>query len=329
MNDELISVIVPVYNTEKYIKKCIESIINQTYSNLEIILIDDGTLDKSWQICDLYADKDKRIRVVHKKNEGLAETRNYGINIAKGKYFAFIDSDDYIEKNMIEVLYNNLIENNADISVCDFIQVDENKHMQYNEYSKKEFIVEGNPKFENLRNEYYLATTVQWNKLYKAEIFKDIRYPKGKTNEDEFVIAKELYNAKRISYILEPLYYYYQRTDSIMHTLNINRLDFLEGLEERIKFYKSLDMKKEELLTKEIKADKLIIYTVKFNIDDKSQKYKNDIKKINDDNKDLLKELLKESISTKKKIKIFLYLFARPLAILLLKIRFKEEITKL
>lgn len=329
MDDELISIIVPVYNTEKYIERCIDSIINQTYSNIEIILIDDGTLDKSGEICDLYVNKDKRIRVIHKKNGGLADARNEGIENAKGKYLAFIDSDDYIKNTMIEVLYKNLVKNNADISICDFVQVDENNQMKYNNYSRKEFNMADNSKFENLRNEYYLVTTVQWNKLFRAEIFKNIRYPKGKVNEDEFVVANELYNAKKISYILEPLYYYFQRTDSIMHTLGIHRLDFIEGLEKRIQLFKSLDLKEEELITKQIKADKLILYTTKFYIEKPSKEIKRYVKQINRDNVITFKELLRENISKKKKIKIFLYIYFRPVAVIVLRKKLRKEILEI
>ena len=115
---DLISVIIPIYNVEQYLKECLESVINQTYRNLEIILVDDGSKDKSGKICDEYKNKDERIKVVHKENGGLSDARNAGMKIATGKYIQFIDSDDFIDKDMIETLYNLIIENEADISMC-------------------------------------------------------------------------------------------------------------------------------------------------------------------------------------------------------------------
>ena len=120
MNEELISIIVPVYNVEAYIHQCIKSIIEQSYKNLEIILVDDGSKDKSGKICDDYARKDKRIKVIHKKNGGLSDSRNAGITVATGKYIAFVDSDDWIEKNMYEKMYNECEKFGADICICGF-----------------------------------------------------------------------------------------------------------------------------------------------------------------------------------------------------------------
>ena len=118
MEEELISVILPIYNVEKYLEKCLKSVINQTYKNLEIILVDDGSKDNSPQICDEYAVKDKRIVVIHKSNGGLSDARNAGIEIAKGKYIALIDSDDYVEKDYVQFLYQLIKENNAEMSIC-------------------------------------------------------------------------------------------------------------------------------------------------------------------------------------------------------------------
>ena len=117
---DLISVVIPVYNTEKYLKECIDSVINQSYNNLEIILVDDGSTDNSLEICNKYADMDKRIKVIHKNNGGLSDARNVGIENANGKYITFVDSDDFIENDMYELLYNDVCENNAEIAGCDY-----------------------------------------------------------------------------------------------------------------------------------------------------------------------------------------------------------------
>ena len=115
--EDLISVVVPIYNVENYIKKCVDSILSQTYKNLEIILVDDGSPDNCPQICDEYAQKDNRIKVIHKENGGLSDARNAGIDISKGKFITFIDSDDYIEKDYVEVLYNSIKENASDMAI--------------------------------------------------------------------------------------------------------------------------------------------------------------------------------------------------------------------
>ena len=125
MNQDLISIVVPIYNTEKYLKRCIESILNQTYQNLEVILVNDGSLDKSGQICNEYAKRDKRIKVIHKENTGSAESRNIGIKYATGKLIGFVDSDDYIDKNMYEMLYKDLKKHDAEIAICNIQMVNE------------------------------------------------------------------------------------------------------------------------------------------------------------------------------------------------------------
>ena len=123
---KLVSIIVPIFKVEKYLKRCIDSILNQTYRNIEIILIDDGSPDNCGKICDDYAKKDDRIKVIHKENKGVSQARNDGIKLSKGKYIAFVDSDDYVEKNFIEILYNNIIENDADISICNYFLENDN-----------------------------------------------------------------------------------------------------------------------------------------------------------------------------------------------------------
>ena len=128
----LVSIIVPVYNVEKYLERCLDSLINQTLKDIEIILVDDGSTDDSGNICDKYAKKDKRIKVIHKENGGLSDARNIGLSIANGRYLQFVDSDDFIHKQMIEILYNTIINNNADISICDFDKVYENTKIKYN-----------------------------------------------------------------------------------------------------------------------------------------------------------------------------------------------------
>lgn len=236
MKKELISVIIPVYNVKKYLKKCLESVVSQTYSNLEIILVDDGSTDGSEKICDEYAIQYNNVSVIHKKNGGLSSARNAGINVAKGKYIGFIDSDDFVDKRMYEILYKNLIKEQADISICNIY-----KFRDYNEVDntiEKEKIetFEGIDIQKSLQNNYFVMV-VAWNKLYKKELFKKTRYPNGKIIEDAAIIHYLLDDSKKIVVSNLELYYYYQRDDSIMHNSNEKLLDELDALYDRIKFY--------------------------------------------------------------------------------------------
>lgn len=218
--NNLISIIVPVYKVEDYLEKCIESILNQTYKNIEIILVDDGSPDRCGKICDDYAIKDNRIKVIHKKNGGLSEARNYGINIASGEYILFIDSDDYIDKNMCEILIKEAKKNDSDIVICNYYNVKENDY-----FINKMSITNNKILLTNLEMmkifflKGYSETIIVWNKLYKKKLFytnENIRFPVGKLHEDIFTIYKLYYIANKIVVVNKPLYYYVQRKESIM-----------------------------------------------------------------------------------------------------------------
>lgn len=240
MKDELISIIVPIYRVEKYLKRCIDSIIGQTYSNLEVILVDDGSPDACPKICDWYCDRDERIKVIHKQNGGLSEARNTGLNNSSGEYVIFIDSDDYVSKYFVEILYKELKKNNADVSVCSFHMTDEEKPLVEKfdlMYSVKIF---SNRKdiMNNFFNHNCGKFVVAWNKLYKKALFNEINYPKGRNYEDEATTYKILYKASRVVYVEVPLYYYYQRNDSIMgKSLSKQNLNAFISLEEVVDFY--------------------------------------------------------------------------------------------
>jgi len=214
--NELISVIVPVYNVEKYLSRCLDSIINQTYKNLDIILIDDGSTDKSALICQEYKNIDKRIKVIHQENRGLSGARNTGIDNAEGDYYVFIDSDDEILPEMIETLYAISKETNADISICHMHYVKENEEIKRNNKCQPIILVDEN-KFNLIYTNWMLAV-VQWNKLFKKEIFNDLRFPEGMYHEDEFIIHHEFALAKIVAYTNEKLYIYYQHDESIVRT---------------------------------------------------------------------------------------------------------------
>ena len=204
MKKELISVIVPIYDIEKYLNKCIESIVNQSYENLEIILIDDGSTDESGKICDKWKEKDGRIKVIHKENGGLSDARNVGIENSTGEILYFIDGDDYIDFDIIDNLYFSLLENNTDISMGGLVR--ELYFEQKTLYSDKNYVVDSK---EILRKMFIneICTTV-CNILFKKKLFEDIKFPVGKINEDSATLYKLFDKADKISHINKAGYYY-------------------------------------------------------------------------------------------------------------------------
>ncbi len=236
MEKDLISVIVPVYKVEEYLNRCVDSIINQTYKNLEIILVDDGSPDNCGKICDEYAKLDKRIKVIHKKNGGLSDARNAGLSVAKGKYIGFVDSDDYISENMYEILYKELVKNKADISICKYIYF-KNKIPEFTtdyeitSYTNKEAIL------ELIKIKQRKIQDYAWNKLYKRKLFKKIRYPKNFVFEDIGTTYLLFYEAKKIINIDCILYAYYDNSNSITSNKNPKNIsDIIEMTTQRSKF---------------------------------------------------------------------------------------------
>ena len=236
-NAPKISVIVPIYNVENFVKKCVSSILNQTYKNLEIILVDDGSTDNSSQIIDVMSKEDSRIKCIHKTNGGLSDARNSGIAIATGEYIGFVDGDDWIHPQMYEILYQKLRETNTDICCCEYMSVDENL------FCEKRIISEIKSKvYDKTFAMTYVGDlkAVAWNKLYKKKLFEQLRYPYGKIHEDEYVIHRLIYLCNKICLIDCPLYFYVQRSDSIMGTKSIKSIyDALGAWDDRIEFIKN------------------------------------------------------------------------------------------
>lgn len=223
MENSLISIIVPVYKTEKYLDRCIESIINQTYINLEIILVDDGSPDNCPSMCDGWVEKDSRIKVIHKENGGVSSARNAGLDIAKGDYVGFVDSDDYIQADMYKTLYDEALKNNCDIVVCSYQINDEDI---------------GNDGFSKIRqlDAMKLITTgdykygVLWNKLYKRSVIKDIKMPSLVCCEDLVFNYYVFKNAENISETELKLYHYEQNESSVTnHTFAKGAFDALKA----------------------------------------------------------------------------------------------------
>lgn len=229
----LISVIVPVYKVEKYLGRCIESLINQTYTRLEIILVDDGSTDKCSQLCDEWSGKDARIKSVHKRNGGLSDARNAGMPLAAGEYISFIDSDDYVSNDYFEVMLNTLVSENSDIVECSVVKFYEDNHFEEYHDDLKATSYSAVDGLSGLIAEEPFHQHV-WNKMYKADITLGIPFPFGKLNEDEFWTYQIFGRANRVTKINKTMYFYFQRAESIMgEAYNLRRLDALEGKKYR------------------------------------------------------------------------------------------------
>jgi glycosyltransferase involved in cell wall biosynthesis len=229
----LITVIVPVYRVEQYLHQCVDSVINQTYTNIEIILVNDGSPDNCPLICDEYAAKDKRVKVIHKKNGGLSSARNVALDNAKGEYITFLDSDDFWHVDYLRIMVNLCLKHEADIVQCSFIRGTE---CVFPEIKKKYKI----KVFDN--HSIFLKShskIIIWAKLYKRQLFDGIRMPEGKINEDDYTTWKLYYKAKRILVINQALYYYTNNEQSIMAVQKKQpHLGFLEAYDERIDIFK-------------------------------------------------------------------------------------------
>lgn len=233
MATELISIIIPIYNVEQYIDKCIRSICLQTYQHLEIILSDDGSTDSSGIICDEWAKKDHRIRVIHKENGGLSDARNAGIEIATGNWYAFIDSDDFIVDDTLERLYNVAVSNNCQMAVCNMVRIYENGETEpfYCPVTEPT-VYHGNDRFATLNQPSVC------NKLFHAELFENLRFPKGKFYEDTFVYHILAHRAQAIALTGHDGYYYRSRRESILgQPIYTDRyFDCIEAVYERVKY---------------------------------------------------------------------------------------------
>ena len=233
-----VSMIVPVYQVEKYIVQCIESVLNQTFQDFELILVDDGSKDQSGRICDSYAAKDDRVVVIHTENKGAAAARNTGLDHASGRYIMFLDGDDYLAENMIARLYEVIEHSEYDVVVCDFLNLlpDEKDNFIV---QLQEKTVSGREVLEYLKNgKNYGVWTIVWNKIYKRKVVENLRFPAGKYFEDEFFSDQLYLNSDQIHVISDVLCYHRVLATSTMNTQRTeNYLDLLDALQERIKIY--------------------------------------------------------------------------------------------
>ncbi|VYT31187.1 putative glycosyltransferase EpsJ [uncultured Blautia sp.] len=227
-----VSVIVPVYKVERYLERCVYSLIKQTYTDIEIILVDDGSPDQSGKICEELAKQDSRIHVIHQKNKGLSAARNAGLSVSSGKYISFVDSDDVVSIYFLEVLVNLMESYKVDLVACDRIDiydeqipVDEKKIYSSTSFSSRKAM-------EYLIKNQVIYQTV-WDKLYRREVIQNLLFEEGKQHEDEFFTWKVIQRCNQVVHVFAPLYYYFHRKGSIMETFSKQRIDAFQARYER------------------------------------------------------------------------------------------------
>ena len=240
MNDELISVIIPAYKAELYIERCIRSVLDNTYKNLEVLIVDDGSPDRTGDICDNLAKQDPRIKVLHQKNQGTAAARNAALDIAKGSYIAFADNDDFVHRRFYDKMLDVLHQTDADIVVCELT-----RDMEVTAFEKQCVDdVEGAlvDKAAFIKDTYcsnWTRNTPPWNKLYKRQLFDTVRFPLGKGYEDAYTTWRLIWQARSIAWVNMPLYYWYQNGESYSSKKsNPKKLFFREeAIREQAQFY--------------------------------------------------------------------------------------------
>lgn len=302
MDNPLISILVPVYNSEKYLAQCLDSIINQKYKHLEIIVVDDGSTDKSGEICDEYADQNPRIKVFHQKNKGISTTRNILLSYATGDYIGFVDSDDTISPDMYSDMLYVAQTTGADMVVCNFTHtsndgspVDTEVCIPFNEgyVSAEKYI-------DKISGGNCGALSIVWNKLYKRYLFENITYPSGKIHEDDATIHKICHACNKIYYTPNIYYFYNSNPSSIMNKkFNIGRLDSTDAILDRIEFLKKYGYSEMTVHNCEVFLIDDFLYSIR-KLDKKSKSdrtaIKNKLKLI----KPYCKELLKSKHTDRK-----------------------------
>ena len=274
MKEDLISIIVPVYKVENYLKRCLDSVISQTYKNIEIILVDDGSPDNSGNICEEYALKDSRIKVIHKKNGGLSDARNAGLQIATGDYIGFVDSDDYIENDMFETMINLAKMYNAEISI-----------VSYNEWKNGKILNNMNSGELDLYNkveaikELLVDSKIQsymWNKLFKKDLFKNIEFPVGKNFEDIATTLKIFEKCDKVVRLEAAKYNYVRRDDSIIGNRSYKTYnDYLDVILDKYLYLFNKYPEIEEYNAYNFIINMIWVYTiiVYYNIEELFEKY--------------------------------------------------------
>ena len=239
----LVSIVIPVYNVKDYLQTCIDSVLSQTYKNIEIIIVDDGSTDGSSLLCNQIKETDSRVIVIHQENGGLSAARNSGIKIAKGDYITFIDSDDRVSLQYVELLLDACLSSGSEIAICDHLQGDKTEG-GFEEYNLPQDILTlpSTTCLSNWHSKYKDIETTAWAKIYKTFLFTDnqIFYPVGKCFEDVATTHKLVKASNNVSFIKAKLYYYYQRKGSIKNSVSDKRLfEMFEMFDVRISFFRN------------------------------------------------------------------------------------------
>lgn len=283
MKNTLVSIIVPVYNVEKYLERCLDSLISQTLKEIEVICINDGSTDSSGQILSRYAQKDNRIRVINQENAGLSAARNTGLNVAKGEFIGFVDSDDWIDKDFYEKLYNAAITNDCDIAVAGIL-----KH--YKQRTAFEFKISQEKIARNLAEKFKISdvpdSAYVWNKIYKAERIKslNLKFPVGKYYEDQYFTPQVFLNSGNLIVIPDVVYHYWRHSESIVKCTKKNQrlkqdskdaFEFMENFIKqynidtshcrKVKKYKFLGLTLMKSITKSNKKTNILLNCIKWN----------------------------------------------------------------
>ena len=238
-SDELVSIVVPVFNVQSYLEECVDSILAQTYTRLEVILINDGSTDRSGAICDAYAASDGRVRVIHQVNAGLSAARNAGVAVSRGRWLLFVDSDDWVHSDTVDVLLKAASRSDADIAVGVFQRFGEASDLRARTPPHAESVVltaaEG---MTALMGPMHTLLTVAWGKLFRRSLFANLEFPVGRLHEDEFVAHRLLYDSRRVIVVGRPLYFYRQHNDSIMGAgFNSDKaMDAIAAYADRLRF---------------------------------------------------------------------------------------------
>lgn len=322
INQPLISVIVPVYKVENYIKQCVESILHQTYTNLEIILVDDGSPDKCPWICDEYAKIDKRVIVLHKENGGQSSARNKALEVAKGDYLAFVDSDDYLSENMYSVMMETMLSEKCDIVMCARVDVFNNRKKEYfflpasRTYSGEEAL------------DLMLMDTIgsqPWDKIYRRNTYEGLRFPEGRIYEDIGTTYLAFSRCSKFSYIHTPLYYYRMNESGTSFSEKPNKIfDTFLSFYERMKY---AEVSKSKALNRCLKltfgtAMGALNYHIRFGFEQE----KKNIPIVESFLREYKARIMKNvEISIPRKLLLELYLLAKPFYIMLMRIAIKAK----